>query len=63
VCEAWSLTLGEEHALRMFENMLLRIIFGPKRDENIGGWNKLHNEDLLFIKYMVIRMIKSMRMR
>jgi hypothetical protein len=43
-CETWSLTLREEH--RLFENRVLRIIFGPKRDEVTGGWRKLHNEEL-----------------
>jgi hypothetical protein len=41
-----SLTLREEHGLRVFENRVLRRIFGPKRDEGIGGWKKLHNEEL-----------------
>jgi hypothetical protein len=45
-CETWSLTLREEHRLRVFENRVLRRIFGPKRDEVIGGWRKLHNEEL-----------------
>jgi hypothetical protein len=40
----WSLTLREEHRLRVFENKVLRGIFGPKRDEMIGVWRKLHNE-------------------
>jgi hypothetical protein len=39
----WSLTLREEHRLRVFENRVLRRIFGPKRDEVTGGWRKLHN--------------------
>jgi hypothetical protein len=43
-CETWSLTLREEHGLRVFENRVLRGIFGPKRDEIIGGWRKQHNE-------------------
>jgi hypothetical protein len=43
-CETWSLTLKEEHRLRVFENKVLRRIFGPKRDEVIQGWRKLHNE-------------------
>jgi hypothetical protein len=43
-CETWSLTLGEEHRLRVFENKALRRIFGPKTDEVTGGWRKLHNE-------------------
>jgi hypothetical protein len=50
-CETWSLTLREEHRLRVFENRVfenrvLRRIFGPKRDEETGGWRKLHNEKL-----------------
>jgi hypothetical protein len=45
-CETWSLTLREEHRLRVFENRVLRRIFRPKRDEVIGGWRKLHNEEL-----------------
>jgi hypothetical protein len=40
-CETWSLTLREEHRLRVFENKVLRRIFGPKRDEVTGGWRKL----------------------
>jgi hypothetical protein len=44
-CEIWSLTLREEHRLRMFENRVLRKIFEPKR-EVTGGWRKLHNEEL-----------------
>jgi hypothetical protein len=45
-CETWSLTLREEHRLRVFENRMLRRSFGPKGDEVIGGWGKLHNEEL-----------------
>jgi hypothetical protein len=45
-CETWSFTLREEHRLRVFENRVLRIIFGPKRDEVTGQWRKLHNEKL-----------------
>jgi hypothetical protein len=45
-CETWSLTLREEHRLRVFENSVLRRIFGPKRDEETGGWRKLNNEEL-----------------
>jgi hypothetical protein len=44
-CETWSLTLGEEHRLRVFENRVLRRIFGPKRDEVTEEWRKLHNEE------------------
>jgi hypothetical protein len=45
-CETWSLTLREKHILRVFENKVLRRIFGPKRDEVTGEWRKLHNEEL-----------------
>jgi hypothetical protein len=45
-CENWSLTLREERRLRVFENMVLKRIYGPKREEVIGEWEKLHNEDL-----------------
>jgi len=44
-CETWSLTLREERKLRVFENMVLRRIFGPKRDEITGEWRKLGNEE------------------
>jgi hypothetical protein len=44
--ETWSLTLREEHRLWVFEKRVLRIIFGPKRDEVTGGWRTLHNEEL-----------------
>jgi hypothetical protein len=55
----------EEHRLRVFENRVLRKIFGPKRDEVIGGWRKLHNEELhnLYCSQSIIRIIKSRRMR
>jgi hypothetical protein len=42
----WSLTLEEEHRLRVFGNRVLRRIFGPKREEVAGGWRRLHNEEL-----------------
>jgi hypothetical protein len=45
-CETLSLTLREEHRLRVFKNRMLGRIFGPKRDEVTGGWRKLHNEEL-----------------
>jgi hypothetical protein len=45
-CETWSLTLREEHRLRVFENRVLRRIFWPKRDEVTGEWRRLHNEEL-----------------
>jgi hypothetical protein len=60
-----SLTLREEHRLRVFENRVLRKIFGLKRDEVMGGWRKLHNEELhnLYSSSSIIRKIKSRRMR
>jgi hypothetical protein len=45
-CETWSLTLRGEHTMRVFENRVLRRIFGPKRDEVTGDWKRLHNEGL-----------------
>jgi hypothetical protein len=45
-CETLSLTLREEHRLRVFENKVLRRIFGPKRDEVTGEWRRLHNKEL-----------------
>ena len=45
-CETWSLTLREERRLRVFENRVLRRVFGQKRDEVTGKWRKLHNEKL-----------------
>jgi hypothetical protein len=61
-CETWPLTLREEFSLRVFENWVLRIIFGPKRDEVMGEWRKLHNEELLdsYSFASIIKMIKSM---
>ena len=44
VCKTWSLTLTEERRLRVFENRMLRRIFGPERDEVTGEWRRLHNE-------------------
>jgi hypothetical protein len=57
--------MPERHRLRVFENSVLRRIFGPKRDEVTAGWRKLHNEELhnLYSSPSVIRMIKSRRMR
>jgi hypothetical protein len=54
------LTLREEHRLRVFENRVLRMIFGPKRDEVTGEWRKLHNEELrnLYSSPSIIRIIK-----
>jgi hypothetical protein len=53
-------TLREEHRLRVFENGVLRRIFGPKRDEVTGGWRKLRNEELhnMYSSLSIIRMIK-----
>jgi hypothetical protein len=45
-CETWSLTLREEHRLRVLEDKVLRRLFGPKRNEVKGRWRKLHNEEL-----------------
>jgi hypothetical protein len=63
--ETWSLTLKEEHSLRVFENRVLRRISGPRRDEVTGGWTKSHNEELhiLYSSPNIIRQIKSRRMR
>jgi hypothetical protein len=63
-CETWSLTVREEHKLRVFENRVLRI-FGPKKDGVMGGWRKLHDEELhnLYSSPSIIRIIKSRRMR
>jgi hypothetical protein len=62
-CETWSLNLGEEHRLRVFENRVLRRIFGPKRDVD-GSWRKLHNDELhnLYSSPNIVRVIKSRRM-
>jgi hypothetical protein len=64
-CETWSLTLKEEQRLRVFENRVLRRIFGLKRDEVAGEWRILHNEELndLYTSQNIIRVIKSRRMR
>jgi hypothetical protein len=59
------LSLREGHRLSVFEKRVLRRIFGPKKNEMIGGWRKLHNEEFhnLYFLPSIIRMIKSMRMR
>jgi hypothetical protein len=64
-CKTWSLRLREVHRLRVFENSVLRRIFGPKRDEVTGEWRKLHNEELrdLYSSPSIIRIIKPKSMR
>jgi hypothetical protein len=64
-CETWSLTLREEHMLRVFENRVLRRIFRPMRDEVTGECRKLLSEELhiLYSSPNIIRQIKSMRLR
>jgi hypothetical protein len=64
-CETWSLILREEHGLRVFENRVLRRLFGPKRDEVTGEWRKLHNGELynLYSSPDIIRQIKLTRIR
>ena len=64
-CETWSLTLREERKLRVFENMVLRRIFGPRRVEVMGEWRRLHNVELndLYCSPNIVRVIKSRRMR
>ena len=64
-CETWSLTLTKERRLRVFENRVLRRVFGPKRDEVTGEWRKLHNEELSdqYPLPNIVRVVKSRRMR
>jgi hypothetical protein len=64
-CESWTLTLREECRLRVFENRVLRRIFGPKRDEVTGEWRRLHNKELyaVYSSPNIIRVIKSRTLR
>jgi hypothetical protein len=63
-CETWSLAWGEERRLRVFENRVLRKIFGPKREED-RSWRKLYNDELhgLYSSPNIVRVIKSRRMK
>jgi len=63
-CETWSLT-WEERKLGEFENMVLRRIFVPRRDEITGKWRRLHNEEIndLYSSPNIVRVVKSRRMR
>ena len=60
-CETWSLTLKEKHRLRVFENRVLRRIFGSKREGVTGEWRKLHNEELndLYCSPKIVRHVSS----
>ena len=64
-CETWSLILREVQRLRVFENRVLRRIFGPRSDGVTGEWSKLHNEELndLYCSPNIVRVIKPRRMR
>ena len=64
-CETWSLTLTEERRLRVFENRVLRKVFGPKRDEVTGEWRKLHKDEPndLYSLPNIVRVVTSRRMR
>ena len=63
--ETWSLTMREERKLRVFDNMVLRRIFGPRRDKVTREWRRLHNEELndMYSSPNIVRVIKSSRMR
>jgi hypothetical protein len=64
-CETWSLTPREEHRMNVFENRMLRRMFGHKGEEVVGGWIRLHNEEFhdFFTSPNVIRVIKSRMVR
>jgi hypothetical protein len=64
-CETWSLILREEYRLKVFENGVLRRIFGLKMDEMMGYLRKLHDEEFhnLYLLPSIVRMMKSSRMR
>jgi hypothetical protein len=58
----WDITLRENHRLRVFENRVLRRIYGPNREEVAGGWRRLHNE-VLHNLYTLLNIIKMMKLR
>jgi hypothetical protein len=64
-CETWSLILREEHGLKVFENRVVRRIFGPMGEEVVGDWRRLHNEELhnFYTLPNIIRVIKTKRVR
>ena len=64
-CETWSLTLREERRLRVFENRVLRRVFGKKREDVTGEWRKLHNDELIHLYSLlnIVRVVKWRRMR
>jgi hypothetical protein len=62
-CETWCLTLREEHRLRVFVNRVLRRMFGPKRDDETGGWIKLKNKELHNLLYSSLSKIRTRKSR